>query len=556
MSWSHLLTRYVRATLHQRPAGSILVASAGNAPNLMGDPNIDLQEGNRVTFTPSNYFFGPEPFDLKALQARRDEAAAGQEPVAPETRDRVTNGHLAEKPGKKSRQSEINGDESMEVDAEIESKGSPIPTQVDGDGDVSMGPDEVPQEPTLTTGTSVGVQISPAKAVDSTPDTALLQADDHVIRTAWRPRDPTMLMAAGDNFCSLWKLSLSSAPAQNRFLDLRGTNGYVSAIAWDAIGSKLAVASMRDLKGTITMYNADGNVVDMLPDLPRLISGLHWAEDSPQLVVVASDERASELALWDDNRRPDVYPPPQTIDSHVYDLAWCGRSQVFACGNGAVYQCEVDHNVRLIKTYSSSDPEAAWTFVRCTYTDTSPVAVAADSARAVIWIPTHDILIENAHQDAITAIDIRPLSQAQRRTSTITIASYSTDGTAHVWQIDLDARQFKRLHRLRLGPSLPALAGSFSPDGYALSAVSKDRLFIWNVERGGDPMATWAAPEGVKQEPDQVNGQNGHSEPLPDRALAWDFDGKKLAYGFGNQVCGILSTRSLEFVLICSRWPS
>lgn len=543
------MTRYVRATLDQRHTGAFSLALLGNAPNSMEYPNINLQEGNRITFEPSHYFFGPEPFDLKALQAQRDEAGTDQEPVASETPDLVTNGHPAEKPSKKTRKSETNGDESMEIDADIESKGSPIPTPtpVDGDGDVSMEADEVPQEPTLTTGTSVGVQISPAKAADLTPDTALLQADDHVIHAAWRPRDPTMLMAAGDNFCSLWKLSLSSSPVRNRFLDLRGNNGYLSAVAWDAVGAKLAVASMRDLKGTITMYNADGNVVDMLPDLPRLISGLYWAEDSPQLVVVASDERSSELALWDDNRKPDVYPPPQTIGSHVYDLAWCGRNQVFACGNGAVYQCEVDHNIRLIKTYSSSDAEAAWSFVRCTYTETSPVAVAADSAKAAIWIPTHDILIENAHQDAITAIDIRPQSQAQRRTSTITVASYSTDGAVHVWQVDLDSRQFKRIHRLRLGSSLPALAGSFSPDGYALGAVSKDRLFIWNVERGGDPLATWTAPEEVKKEPDQANGQNGHAEPLPDRALAWDFDGKKLAYGFGNQVCVFHSLESRSY---------
>lgn len=515
------------------------LASSCNAPKSTECPNITLQEGNPSTFTPSHYFFGPEPFDLKDVQVRRRGEAGTDQPVAPETHDRVTNGYPAEKPGPKNRKSETNGDEPMEVDAEIESKGSPIPNPVDGDGDVSMGAEEMPQEPTLTNGASVGVQISPAKAADLAPDTALLQADDHVITTAWRPRDPTMLVAAGDNFCSLWKLSLSSSPVQNRFLDLKGSNGYVSAVAWDAVGAKLAVASMRDLKGTITMYNADGNVVDMLPDLPRMISGLHWAEESPQLVVVASDERTSELALWDDNRRPDVYPPPQVISSHVYDLAWCGRNLVFASGNGAVYQCEVDHNIRLTKTYSSSDAEAAWTFIRSTHTDTHPVAVAADSAKSAIWIPTHDILIENAHQDVITAIDIRPQSQAQRRTSTITIASYSTDSTVNVWQVDLDSKQFRPIHRLRLGSSLPALAGSFSPDGYALGAVSKDRLFIWNAERGGDPMATWTAPGSgeVKEEPDHKNGQNGHAEPMPDRALSWDFDGKKLAYGFGNQVC-------------------
>lgn len=419
----------------------------------------------------------------------------------------------------------------MEVDEE--SKGS-----VDGDGDVSMGAEE-PPEPTLSTGSSAGVQISPAKAADLAPDTALLHANDHVMTTRWRPGDSTLLVAAGETSCSLWKLSLSSAPEQNCFLDLKGSGTYVSGVAWDAVGSKLAVATIREMKGAITMYNAEGNVVDLLPDLPRLISGLHWSEDSPQLVVVASDERSSELALWDDSRRPDVYPPPQAIDSHVYDLAWCGRNTIFACGDGAVYQCEVDENIRLTKTYTSQDTTTAWAFIRSAFTPSYSVAVVASSTNSSIWIPTHDILIENAHQDAITAIDIRPAEPQSQQNSTITIASYSTDTFVYIWEVNLDSKQHKRIHRLRLGPETPALAGSFSPDGYALCAVSKDRLFIWNAERGGEPMATWTAPSSdkVKEDPDHaVNGQNGHATPVPDRDLSWDHDGKKLSYGFGDQV--------------------
>ncbi|KAJ6106449.1 hypothetical protein N7512_009966 [Penicillium capsulatum] len=478
-------------------------------------------EGNPITFAPADYFFGPEPFEAGALKSRDD---AGPHPEAP--RDQPTNGHPVELPK-----------ESMEVDAETESKPG-TPEAVDGDGDVSMGADEMPQEPTLTTGNSVGVQISPAKAADLAPDTALLSTPDPVITTAWRPRDPTLLVAAGESFCSLWRLS-SSAPVENKFLDLKGSGAYVSATAWDAIGAKLAVATIRDMKGTVTMYNDQGNVVDLLPDLPRVISSLHWSDDSPQLAIVASDERSSELALWDDNRRPDVYPPPQVIDSHIFDLAWCDRNQVFACGDGAVYQCDVDQNIRLIKTYTSHDRAAEWSFIRCAPSIFGPVAVTACSTNAMIWIPTHDILIENAHQDAITAIDIRPNLPAQRWSSSIIIASYSVDSTVNMWSVDLESKQFKRIHRLRLGSSVPALAGGFSPDGYALSAASKDRVMIWNAERGGEPMATWTAPspDKVKEEPDQpTNGQNGQATPFADRALSWDPDGKKLAYGFESQM--------------------
>lgn len=523
------------------------------------DPNQSQQEGNPIAFTPDEHFFGPEPFEAAALK-RREEVTADL-PARESPRDRATNGHSVEAPRK--RKTESNGD-SMEVDAETESRDSPAPDPVDGDGDVSMGAEEVPQEPTLATGTSVGVQISPAKAADLAPDTACLDLPDHVVNIAWRPQDSTMLVAAGESVCSLWKLSLSSPPVQKTILDVKdASESYISAVAWNGSGSKLAVASMRHMNASISMYNEEGNVADLLPDLPRMISGLYWAEEAPLLAIVASDERSSELALWDDRRKPDVYPPPQIIDGHIYGLAWAGPSELYACGHGHVYQCRVDDNIHLTNTFKSRTGDEAWTFIRCIQTAQGPVTVVASSESASIWIPTHDVLIENAHQEPITAIDIRPQPVAQRRSasisgkSQITIASYSVDCTVNVWQVDLDSsKEPERIHRFRLGADIPALAGGFSSDGYALGAVSKDRLFIWDAERGGEPIASWTAPsldatnETVKEEADQTNGQNGHATPATDRALSWDHDGKKLAFGFGKKVCSTSATSAcLEEIL-------
>lgn len=439
---------------------------------------------------------------------------------------------------------------------------------VDGDGDVSMGerattttttrsesqgqepaalPPPPPPPPTLTTGHSVGVQITPAKAADLSPDTALLDvaSADHVTRTLWRPRDPTVVVAAGDTFCSLWRLSSSSSPqpVPEKLVDGSSDNTCVSAVAWDPTGQKLAVATYNDMRGSITMYDVQGNAVDLLPEVPRMITGLHWAENSSHLVVVASDSRVSELALWDDSLRPDEFPSPQVVDGSIYDLSWLGRNQAFSCGDGAVYQCEIDSSIHITNTFSSGgpdDPTTTWTFIRCASLgpSSSSLAVAASSAAASFWIPTHDMRRDNAHQGDITAIELRAPLQ-----SPAILASCSTDDTVKIWHIDPESKRFECIHRLFLGPSIPALAGTFSPDGYALAAASKDKLYIWNAERGGTPLATWAVPgslENTKEEPDRaVNGQqqNGTAEPLPDRSLTWDTDGKKLAFGVGHQVC-------------------
>jgi WD40 repeat protein len=153
--------------------------------------------------------------------------------------------------------------------------------------------------------------------------------------------------------------------------------------------------------------------------------------------------------------------------------------------------------------------------------------------------------LDGAHQGDITSIEIRPRPESAEKTQldhSVVLASASTDDTVKIWQIDLEAKRFICLHRLVLGQSMPALAACFSPDGYAVAAASRDRLFIWNAERGGTAMATWAVPGSDKAKSEgeadhAVNGQNGGVESLPDRSLSWDTDGKKLAFGFAKQVC-------------------
>ncbi|KAJ9223695.1 hypothetical protein DTO027B5_7800 [Paecilomyces variotii] len=561
-----------------RPEGNCAAVAAVSCGEQ--DPNRALQDGNPVPLTPSKYFFGPIPLDAEKLKPGVDRGEAGdglgtdQAPASPASKAGVTNGHATAEAaagpvtgGKKTRTATVNGDESaMDIDSNgvaherAARSQSPAELVVDADGDVGMGmgmvgpvgaPSEAQdQEPapaptfTLTTGQSVGVQISPAKAADLSPDTAVLDVagDLHVTRCLWRPRDSTVVATAGEAFCSLWKLSGQRASTQEKLVESTGDSRCVSAIAWDPTGQKLAVATYNDLRGSITMYNADGEIVDMLPDVPRMITGLHWADNGAHMVVVASDSRVSELALWDASVRAEEFPPPQVIDGSIYDLVWSGDNQVYACGDGSAFQCDVNSSVQLAKTFSSGGTDTAWTFIRCAKTAASPVVVTASSASASIWVPAYDIRLDAAHDGDITAIELRPRPSSLeiQQNSPIMLASSSTDDTVKLWNVDIESKEISCLHRLYLGPSIPALISTFSPDGYAIAAASKHKLFIWNAERGGVPMATWTVPgsEDTKMEnPDEpVNGQNGSSDAMPDRSLSWDTDGKKLAFGFGKQM--------------------
>lgn len=411
------------------------------------------------------------------------------------------------------------------------------PNHMDGDGDVSMA-EEIPEPPaTLENGLSAAIQIAPAKTVDLTPDTALLDTDNHVSQALWHPRDPTTVVAAGQGFCTLWKLSPSSEPIEKKIVSYKKGSTAVSTVAWDAIGEKLAVAaSSTDEKGTITMYNINGDAVDLLPDMPRIITGLHWSDFGSRLIVLASNDNISELALWDDDRRPDVFPPPQVIEDHIYTISWCGRNQVFASGEGAIYQCEVDNNIRLINTYSSRE-NTTWDFIRCAQTELHSVAIAGSGPNSMIWIPTHDIVIPNAHPGQITGLEIRPQSHSQR----IVFATFSQGGAVKVWEIKPESKECNCVHQFSLGsfPSNNALTGCFSADGHALAAASRDRLCIWNVERGGI-ISSWTAPqpEVKKEDPDRTTNGNSPkiSDPQSHWPLAWNAGGKQLAYGLNKKV--------------------
>ncbi|KAK1147664.1 hypothetical protein N8T08_001008 [Aspergillus melleus] len=544
------------------------------------------KEGNQVPISASNHFFGPAPLEpeIPKNPGGPGEATVGgtdQAPVSPTSKaprdSAVINGHLTAEtaaptdvpPVKKSRKSdrgETNGDETpMDVDSNgvthennnnvkpVVDDDSPAVADpvVDDDGDVNMGsrPESQDQEPaaptfTLTTGHSVGVQITPAKAADLSRDTAVLDVagDAHVTRSLWRPGDPTVVVAAGDSFCSLWKISSTAAPVQEKLIESKGDNTCVSAVAWDPMGQKLAVATYNDMRGSITMYDVAGNAVDLLPEVPRMITGLHWAESGSHLIVVASDSKVSELALWDDSLRPDEFPSPQVIEGSVYDLSWVGRSHAYGCGNGAVYQCDVDTSIKIAKTYTSEDSSRPWTFISCATAGSSSVAVAASSCDAAFWVPTHDMHLDQVHDGDITSIELKPnASDPSQPNQPLVLASASTDDTVKIWHIDLESKRFECVHRLVLGASSPALASGFSPDGYALAAASKDQLFIWNAQRGGPPLATWTIPgtQETKKEEEHspvTNGHNGSADSAPDRSLAWDTDSKRLAFGFGKQM--------------------
>ncbi|KAK2739721.1 hypothetical protein FQN55_009311 [Onygenales sp. PD_40] len=538
------------------------------------DLERSIDQAGNPNPSPPESFFGPVASDVRPSRETKDQPdltdgalvtnpppSLSKSPVQP-TIDGVVNGHKDGTPtplsgkGRKSTSvkdgdANVKPDETlMDIDQqesaqEHPSESSPVEHVVDADGDIGMREQEREPSPpifTLTVGQSTGVQITPSKAADLGPDTILLDvdSDSHITQTLWRPDDPTVVAAAGDIFCGIWKLSSSrssSGPAYEPVAEIKPDQTSVTALGWDSSGKVLAVATYSEsMNGSVTLYSKEGAVLDTLPDLPRMVSGIHWAPHNLQVLVVLSDGEQSELTLWDPSLRSDELSPPKSVDGPIHGVSWCGDDVVYACGDGTVYEYHANNDIQAAKTFTSSDGREPWTFITTTTTSSgSPVAIAASSSTTNIWIPTHGITASSVHHGDITALKLRP----QQKGSALLFATSSMDDTVKIWSLDLESKEIHCIHRLYMGPSFPALSSSFSPDGYAIAAASHDRLLIWNVERGGVPMAKWIAPNSdVKNDSDQdgLNTMNSLEDASFDRSLSWDSDGKKLALAFGKQM--------------------
>ena len=189
-----------------------------------------------------------------------------------------------------------------------------------------------------------------------------------------------------------------------------------------------------------------------------------------------------------------------------------------------------------------------WALVRCSWrspNDSLLVVVSSESGR--IWLPSKDIKKSDAHQAAITGLQIRPAPTAGvGQLSTSEFATSSEDGTIKVWQVNQARESIDQLAKLTFGRPILLKTLAYSPDGFCLAGASHAGVRIWNAEHGYNQMAVWQGSEEWKgnslRDEDllsngamsSVNGDgNGGAH---DYSLTWDLDSKKLAFGLGSQV--------------------
>lgn len=417
---------------------------------------------------------------------------------------------------------------------------------------------------TLTNGHSVGVQMTPVKVADLKPETKILGvADDHhVTHAMWRPFDPSILAASGEQFCGLWKVSSqdfksdSQRPPYLSLVDDSDTS-FVSAAAWEPGGTLLAIATYNrlDFTGQLRVYNAQNNsLVDALPTAQKVVTSLRWQSVGLRLVGFASEPQHSSLVLWDLSLPPASWGPSSiTVPMQIHDVDWAchgNSSVVCASGDGTVCQYKAQPDLTFERKWlSNSVDEDKWTFIRCSWcSEDTAVVVTAAAETASIWVPSADVLVKQVHQAFITGLELRPNQVVHPgQASAHEFATSSMDNTIKVWRFDSINNKVESLFKVHMGLSSPVMTLSYSPDGFYVAGASYDQIKIWKAESGVQPIAHWDGQGSnwhgttLKLRDQDANGDvrstsDGQPEFDADHSVSWDADSKKLAFGLGNQV--------------------
>ncbi|RMZ75391.1 hypothetical protein DV737_g5312, partial [Chaetothyriales sp. CBS 132003] len=435
---------------------------------------------------------------------------------------------------------------------------------VDSDADQPLdAPSEMvsPLVATLSNGKSVGVQVAPAKATDLSSDAAILNIanEKQISQALWKPDNDHIISARGDSICGVWRAQQPQTQFQELVSAESASALSVTAMAWEPSGAALAVATCSQHGGELHLYEGQElGLLETLPASQRAIIKLQWHQTGMRLVGIApfdDQNNASSIMLWDlSGRNHTAGPMSQSVPDTLEDVDCTladGSGFVFATGGEAVYQCRAFDEVEVEQKYSSfPSGNDRWSFIRCSWrgqNDTLLVAATTDSGR--LWLPDRDVK-KDAHQAAITALQIRPQDlNGHAALSTSEFATSSEDGTIKVWQYDRPTNTISTTSKLVVGFPQLLKTLAYSPDGFSLAGASYSTVRIWNAGYGYNLMATWTADslrwKGDTLKDDDlvsngavssVNGDGAGAAGVADHSLAWGSRGNKLAFALGSQI--------------------
>jgi transducin (beta)-like 1 len=242
-------------------------------------------------------------------------------------------------------------------------------------------PVTVVEEPRVTNGCSVGVQVEDIVEITGEDSIILGQEDKSILICAWNPVHSTVLATAcADSIARIWNVPLDATPStaiQNKVLlhpPCNSSQQEVTAIRWSPQGDILATGSY---DGQTRIWTTDGLLRSTLPPHHGPVTTLKWNKSADTLLSLSCD---GKIIAWDaitgDMRR--IFGQS---NEEATDMDWVGDSQFAICGSeGSVCIYDLEHDVPL-STLSGHSKE-----VNCVVWDEGSDRLASGGVDGVVLV--------------------------------------------------------------------------------------------------------------------------------------------------------------------------
>ncbi|PWW77566.1 WD40 repeat-like protein [Tuber magnatum] len=423
----------------------------------------------------------------------------------------------------------------------------------DGDTPMTDGFPETPvtvaEEPRVTNGCSVGVQVEDIVEITAEDSVILGQEDKSILICAWNPIHSNVLATASqDSIARIWNVPMnatSSTAIQNKVIlhdPSSSPKRDVTAIRWSPQGDLIATGSY---DGQTRIWTTDGLLRHTLPPHHGPVIALKWNRSADTLLslscdgkVIAWDALTGDMRRSFEQAKEDQGKGGQA--EAATDMDWISERQFAICGSGgSVGIYDLDHDSSLNADTSHSGEVNCLVWDECS----ERLASGGEDGDVLIWEKPSKILQSfklQGHTEAVVSLCWQPIASSPQPTKRI-LASASNDCQVRLWDV-----HSKTCINILNSHDDPVEKISFSPSGARLASSANSKVIIWNAETG----VITHVYDGLKGR--RKNGRviaAGAETDADIGEISWDESGARVAIGGGETKVHVLMPASPPAIL-------
>ena len=403
--------------------------------------------------------------------------------------------------------------------------------------------EEPPFLPTLTEGHSIAIQSETVRDLGPSTVSFSISEKDSIMHAQWNPSSQKSILALGGvGLCQICYFREQTNPANVSRSDILQGHDFsmVTSMAFSPDARTLAVAIRADLAdstGTVMTFDEEGKALDDFTAGQEMIIKLRWNTNGNLLLGVASSgDGISSLIVWD---MQSSQPYHLRCDRLIVDAAWSTENAITICGQGSIGRWDLALGVENI-WWAKANPDVQdrdWSCIMKSPDDNSVYLFDEETAHVTSINPYGSIEpLQQIHTDSITNIASQP------KLGPILVSS-SLDGTVKVWH----SKAMQLLSTYQFGQDSPPLAVALNPEGSLLAAANHNKVLVWSLGGSHIPVGLFKSEYGKSKgaptnghiaDKDSGIGDDATEDGMGESnvLLDWHGDGRRLAFGVGNQV--------------------